>query len=707
MSNENLPVISGTNGHSLYLAEESGPASEFEQQPSNSGMNVYDILFMLFRHKWKIISFALGGLLAAGAVYILVPPIYESDAKLFVRYVLDKSAVDLTDPQIKTPNPDRGDGTTGSVIGSEAEILTSRDLAQQVAEAVGIDKILPSSGAKASLEKAVQVLNRGLSVSTVKGTNIIDLSFRSTDPKLPMPILQEWVKQYFDKHLEVHRSMGTFEFVAKETEQLRLQLNQTEEELKRLKEKAGVISLKESRAALATELGKAREELDSGEAEAAAQRSRVEALEKSLMLVDKDKPSATPQPISPSVIQKYQSLATQLTQLQQSETDLLSRYTAENRLVKIKSGQIAAIQKQRQDLEKKYPTLAGVAASAAGAEPAKPDITSERARLVGLQSRLQTLRARVNELQARAHLMEESSPRIEELERQKDLEEASYEHSESSLEKARIDETLDPSRMPNISIVQTPSPVEKVGREVKKLVMALAGGGIAVGLAMALLIELVLDRSVKRSLELEKRLQIPVLMSIPYLGLSSRRLSLRASNQDSDSEDASAPGEELVPNADGELLRPFCEAIRDRLGVFFEVNKMAHKPKLVAVTSLAADAGASSLAAGLADAISESTEGKVLLVDKLRTPKKFYNALGEFKKSNLDYVVFDMPPLGDVSATLPLAGFMDMVLLVVEAEKSNRDAVKRAYAQLSAKTKVSVVFNKSRSYGPKWLVREF
>jgi len=112
------------------------------------------------------------------------------------------------------------------------------------------------------------------------------------------------------------------------------------------------------------------------------------------------------------------------------------------------------------------------------------------------------------------------------------------------------------------------------------------------------------------------------------------------------------------------------------------------------------------LAAGLAAAISETAEREVLLVDKVATPKRFYNMLSEFKGSNLDYVIFDMPPVGGTSSTAPLAGFMDTVLLVVEAEKSNRDAVKRAYAELAAKTKVSVVFNKSRSYGPKWLEAE-
>jgi hypothetical protein len=46
------------------------------------------------------------------------------------------------------------------------------------------------------------------------------------------------------------------------------------------------------------------------------------------------------------------------------------------------------------------------------------------------------------------------------------------------------------------------------------------------------------------------------------------------------------------------------------------------------------------------------------------------------------------------------------MLLVVEAGKSNRDVVKRAYTQLAAKTNVSVVFNKGKSYGPKWLEGE-
>jgi len=53
---------------------------------------------------------------------------------------------------------------------------------------------------------------------------------------------------------------------------------------------------------------------------------------------------------------------------------------------------------------------------------------------------------------------------------------------------------------------------------------------------------------------------------------------------------------------------------------------------------------------------------------------------------------------------LGMAGFMDKLLLVVEAEKNNREMVKRGYAELVAgRDNVSVVFNKGRSYVPKWI----
>jgi Mrp family chromosome partitioning ATPase len=74
------------------------------------------------------------------------------------------------------------------------------------------------------------------------------------------------------------------------------------------------------------------------------------------------------------------------------------------------------------------------------------------------------------------------------------------------------------------------------------------------------------------------------------------------------------------------------------------------------------------------------------------------------KASDFDYIIFDMPPLCDTSPTLGMTSFMDKVLLVLEAEKNNRDLVTRGYSELVAsRASISVILNKVRSYTPKWL----
>ena len=66
-----------------------------------------------------------------------------------------------------------------------------------------------------------------------------------------------------------------------------------------------------------------------------------------------------------------------------------------------------------------------------------------------------------------------------------------------------------------------------------------------------------------------------------------------------------------------------------------------------------------------------------------------------------------MPPLSQTSITLSIAGLMDKVLVLVDGEKSDRDFLKRAYAELIAcGATVSVIFNKARFYMPKWLAAE-
>src|SRR5258708_25907632 len=172
-----------------------------EIQQQHSGIRLSDILFALFKRKRTIILCAVVGIIAAAAFYFFYPPVYESQAKLLVRYVLERSAVD---PMEAEKAATASNDTTDRVIGAEIEILTSWDLAVQVAQAIGPKRLLPRSGRAATETEAAGAISLGLKVISNKGSNIIFVSYKNQDPQLATLVLQELLSRYFVKHLEVH-----------------------------------------------------------------------------------------------------------------------------------------------------------------------------------------------------------------------------------------------------------------------------------------------------------------------------------------------------------------------------------------------------------------------------------------------------------------------------------------------------------------------
>jgi Uncharacterized protein involved in exopolysaccharide biosynthesis len=587
-----------------------------------------------------------------------------------VRYVLERSGVDPIEAEkVAAASSNEGD----RVIGAEMEILTSWDLAVQIADAIGAKRL----GAP-SKEAAAGSILLGLKVISNKGSNIISVSYKDRDPQMAGAVLQELLSRYFVKHLEVHRSAGAFDFVTQQTDQVRARLNQTEDALRSLRDKTGIASLKEGAAALTAEAAKNQEELNGTEAELAEHQALV-------------KHTAVSKP---------------------------KKWKADNSVSEKGSG-------------------------------------SQKAHVAGLQAKIETLKSRLRDTQQRMKQLSELRPQMEELERKREMDEANYKYFAASLEKARIDEALDPSKMPNISAVQRPSPPSLETKTRDKIAMCLAGGGIALGVALALLRGLVLNRTVGRPLQLETQLHIPLMLSIPYSNGRNGHLALTPNGSPANPGAlATRPHHpKLAPWETGHFIRPYCEAIRDRLGLYFELNRLTHKPKLVGVAGFSEAAGASTVAAGLAASLSETNDGKVLLVDINLGPedvhpffkgkpayslnaalkphgpidsaadnlylatvgsphagpaqlglKKFFDMMPNLKASDFDYIIFDMPSLSQTSPTWGMAAFMDKLLLVVEAEKDSRERISRGYGKLVAeRDNVDVVVNKARSYVPKWL----
>src|SRR6059058_797091 len=252
---------------------------EHRTEPESSNFNLRNILFALFKWKRTILGLSLFGIVVAAGVYFFYPAVYESDARLLVRYVLERSGYDPVDAL-------QGQGTRGgsgltidAVIAAEVSILTSWDLSVQVAEALGPNRVLPDAKAP-SVVAAAAAINSGLSTTTSKGSNIIGVSYTNRKPEVTAQVLSELVTRYFTKHLEVHRSAGAFDFVSQQSDQIRARLNQTEDALKALKAKAGVMSVKDSTDRLSAESSHLEDQLRAAENDLAEEEAKVKDIER-------------------------------------------------------------------------------------------------------------------------------------------------------------------------------------------------------------------------------------------------------------------------------------------------------------------------------------------------------------------------------------------------------------------------------------------
>lgn len=743
-----------------------------------------DVLYVLFKHKWKILVSSAIGLAAAASLYVTRTPFYESQAELVINSVLQRGALDGHETEMAA-----GGRGGEQVVNTEMLILRSGALAAEVAEAIGVDRLVPDAPETASINDAAAVVQLGLEVMPAsKGSNVIYVIYRNADPELTVDVLQEVVKRYYAKHLEIHRSTNAFDSVESQVKEVRERLSQTEGELNKIKSGSGIISLNDESLSLSAQRDRTKQDLNSAKAELAEQSTLVERLERRLaeaaaansdgvtpigsQVVTKKPEVASLAAPTASQVEAYEALAARLKFHQQRDFELQSKYASGDIQVVRNRQEMERVREDKAAMLEKIPGLAGQTAAAPGAPAANPmaELEVEKTKLKGLEAKIASYETDLHNQNTRITELAVLGPKLAELERRREMEDAEYRMLETNLKKARVDRTLDPTQMGEIRVVDPPSvPVRTYSELVKKIIFGLAGAGVAVGVGLAFLIELVIDRRIKRPTEIESRLQLPLMLSIPFVRPKNRGELLIGNDRPADDaggDRAALPavrgngGFHAYPPKTDHFIHPYSEAIRDRIVFNFQVNNMTHKPKLMAVTGLSAGAGASTIAAGLAKAFSEVNGAKVLLVDLTSEypddnpmfgnkplhslvgalqaarntrfkegsqnlylasaasrksdpnttpfgPMHLYELLPHFRASEFDYIIFDMPALAQTSPTLAMAGLMDKVLLVVDGEDTSRETLKWGYSELvKGRADVSCIYNKARIHAPGWVLGE-
>jgi len=738
------------------------------QPPPTTGFTPGDLYYLVFRHKWKIVLVFLAAVIAAGALYLLRPPPYQSEAKILIRYILEaRSATpDNKDTTLKSPDS-RGE----TIINSQVEILTSLDLAAQVATNVGPERILARLGGGSNHLAAASVIRGNLLVEAPRNSSIIRVRFSHPDPAVVQPVLQQLLETYFKRHVEIYQGVGVLDdFFARQADQLGARLAQTEEALKKLRADAQVISLEDTKRAYVGQIAKIQEELFAAEAELAERRTALEAMAK--LLPSQTSQTQTETNLAPAVVEEYRRVNAELDGLLKRQADLRSRYTDEYVVLQALAREIAAATARKQQLEKNHPRLTAIAPLGPPASRTDFDPVAEASRVAGLEAKVRQLSAHLEAVRADAARFVEAEQSITALQRRRELEESNYRYYETRREEARVDESLGAGKITNISVVQRPSPP---GRDMKGLLKPMAlilAFGLFGGVALAFAQERFLDQTIKRVADVERHVRLPLFMAIPDLEWrGGLRLPWRGGNHQppSPASDRAAESAEagsatatvstaVAPWDPRHTLRAYYEGLRDRLITHFEVRNMTHRPKLVAITSCRSGAGVTTLAAGLAASLSETGDGNVLLVDMNLEhgaahqfykgkpgcglaeafeagardsaqvqenlylvsaregngsqlprvlPKRFANLVPRMKASDYDYIIFDMPPVSQTSVTPRLAGFMDIVLMVIESEKTGQETLRRANALLQeSRATVAAVLNKQRDYVPQRLSQE-
>lgn len=724
-----------------------------EIQPAPTlGLN--DLAYLFFRHKWKIIFFSIAGIAVGVTLYLTDKTAYRAQAKVLVRYITERRDIRESGPgeaeQIRTPLDPR----ESSIMSAEVEILRSTDGILSAVKEISPAKVLKAYGSGTNLYDGVQLVMDNLHIDLSKGSGVMVLTLSHRDQDVAVQLLAEIIKQYRINHDLAHKGTSLTE-LNKQIDDFKRELQNTEEALQKEKKAVNISSLDQSKMEFGAQINDLKRLIFQTSAELAQARAQLEERRGSAPVrdtnaVDQASNSKPAEQLTAAQVAQFNSLSRRLAGLRADETELLRTFSESSKRVQQIRQDIQEAEQKLKDLHID-PALLEAAAPAAPGSPTF-DWLSARAGIAALEAKYQTLTNSLAKVQEEAARVDARELAIVQLERNRKFQEDRLSYYVKSAEEQRLNENIKVEQRNNIQVIQVPSRIPPDLNKILKKAGAAAGGGIGFGFLLAFLIDYVFNRSVKRAKEVETGLKLPVLASIPDFG-GKLKLS-KAQKKSLAVERNGANGHfngEVVPWEESDPMLPYYEALRDR--VVMSYNGDLHKPKIVGLTSCHRGAGVSRLATGLAASLSRDLPRNVLLValernkvavssfakgrpmEGLDAPEdndsaekalvvqnlhslattgknlagasvvqSFSDLMPKLKISDYDYIIFDLPPLSQTSGSLRLASQMERTVLVVEAEETPKDKVKRVKSLLkTSHANLFTVVNKARHYGPKSL----
>jgi len=753
-----------------------------------------DLLYVLFGHKWKMLGFMVLLFSAAAVMTFLRPNTYRSEAQLLLR--LGRESVVL-DPTASIGEITHINRSYDWEINSELQILKSRDIAERVVDELGVEafqqrheaaapdanSLMAAKSVSQTLQTAKQVLNaieagparltqrvglaqpvserekavrrlqENLEIKAVQNANVINLAYEEQNPVFAGDVLTRFIQAYLGKHLAVYCIADSQRFFEQQVSDLRTKLDQAEADLENMRNTTGISSLPEQRAAMVTLIGGLDRSIGEAEAELTAANARVASINGLLPGIPE---TVVVEEISGLSDYGADLMRNKLYELRLAEKDLEAKYTSDSRLLDMIRKQV----KEGTDLldnERSKPSRTEIKKGVNTAyQQMQTALLTEQTNVSSLSSKLATMRTQATQARAALQAMNQVETRTGQLQREITLLTESYNRYAGKLEEARIDQALKSERISNVSVLQAPTvataPVgpQKTLRLALGLLLAIVGG-----VGFAFLCEY-MDHSIKTPEDVQEKLQLPTLASIPRARLNTVAPVLKSNGWKKFG---------VVPAQAGPVqwdipasVRRHYMALREQL--LLSANGSAHGHYVIGVTSSSRSEGVSTVAANLAAVLSEQGDGMTLLVDAntrhpfihriFRTrlspglvdaltvdrgdgqdntvvrrttnlsiltagstggssvkipPSDDLARLLDAAKQDYRFIVVDMPALDEDSSAVRLAASCDGVVLVVETERLRWETISRTKHRLAQYhgNVLGVLLNKRRFPVPNWL----
>lgn len=249
--------------------------------PSSIEISLRDLVAPLFRRKKLILVSFLTMFAGLMLVAVILGPSYSSHMAILVnRERLDP----IVSTEQTTPLVTTNDAVTLEEINSEAELLRSHDVLEQVVLVNGLEKhhgfsvfdlLRPGQTDADRVERAVKELAKDLKIVPVPESNIIQITYAARNPERAHAVLQSLGDAYMAKHVAVHRPAGSYKFFAAETQKYSAELQSSEEALQRFEEQHNVADPDDQLSNLAQQVAASVGTLHQAEGAIAADQQRI------------------------------------------------------------------------------------------------------------------------------------------------------------------------------------------------------------------------------------------------------------------------------------------------------------------------------------------------------------------------------------------------------------------------------------------------